>query len=220
MKKIDFKDKKTLIWRIVGLLVILLIGFLVYKGLEGKSLKIWDGNGEKLVDIANSEDYAKFEGNRTVNFEGENILDFSFLYKKDGKAIQGTGNQANWFKVFDVDGNNYVTLYITFEGGRGYTVDDYIDNVFKKANPDVVIEEVKMAGNDNIVIKHVTDDTINTEYYIQAVTGKNNSAWLAIVENKKADEEVYKAAAKDLVRSFEVVSEVETEVEAETEVAE
>lgn len=203
MKKIDFKDKKTL-WRIVSVLVIILAAVLIYKGLEGKSLKIWDNNDKKVVDIANSEDYTKFEGKRVANFEGEHVLDFSFLYKKDGEAIQGTGSQANWFKLFDADKNNYVTLYITFEGGRGYSAEDYINEVFKKANPDVTIEDVKFADNSDLVVKHVVDDTINTEYYIQEVKAKDESSWLAIVENKKADDEAFKAAAKDLIRSFEI----------------
>ncbi|MEA4910717.1 MAG: hypothetical protein VB008_01360 [Candidatus Elulimicrobiales bacterium] len=203
MKKIDFKSKKTL-WWIIGLLALLLIGFLVYRGLEGKSLKIWNGNSEKLVDIANSDDYAKFEGKQSVNFEGENTLNFSFLYKKDGEAVQGVGSQSNWFKLFDAEKDNFVTLYTTFEGGRGYTAEDYINEVFKKANPDVVIEDIKFAGNSDVVVKHIIDDTINTEYYIQEVKATDESPWLAIVENKKADNEAFKTAAKDLIRSFEV----------------
>lgn len=213
MKKIDFKSNKVL-WWIIGLLVLLLVGFLVYRGLEGKSLKIWN-SGDKLVDIANSEDYTKFEGKQSAKFEGDHLLNFSFLYKKDREAVQGVGSQSNWFKLFDAEKNNYVTLYVTFEGGRGYSADDYIDNVFKKANPEVTVEEVKFAGNSDVVVKHVVDEAANTEYYIQEVKAEDESAWLAIVENKKYDSEAEKQAAKDMIRSFEVVKTVVEEAPAE-----
>ncbi|HPX52229.1 MAG TPA: hypothetical protein PLE26_00350 [Candidatus Paceibacterota bacterium] len=217
MKKIDIKNNKTFWWAI-GAVVLLLIGLFVYRGLEGKSLKIWNGGGEKEIDIANSEDYAKFEGEQVAIFEGEYVLDFSFLHKKENKVVQGVLTQSNWFKLFDAEENNYVTLYITFEGGRGYSAEDYINEVFKKINPEVVVEDVKFAGNSDIVVKHVVDENINTEYYVQEVKVEDGSGWLAIVENEKYDSDEAKQDAKDMIRSFEIINSSVGEIPADNPV--
>lgn len=215
MKKIDFKNKKTT-WWLIGLLIIVLIAIFLFKGLEGKSLNIWKSNDDSSIDIANSKDYSKYEGSVKAVFEGEHVLDFSFLHNNAFNVAQGIGAQARWFKLNDASSTNLVTLYFTYEGGRGYSADDYVNEVLKKDNASITVEDIKFADDDNTNVKYIIDTKNNVEYYIEVVKGIDGDSWLAIVENKAADDDTLKAAAKDLMRSLEIASkeEVKEEVSA------
>ncbi len=212
MKKIDFKKVnldflKNRTFRLIILIIIVILAiFLFDRGLEGKSSNLFDNSkNEEVVDIANSEDYSKYENSVKANFEGEHVLDFSFLYKNDLIVAQGTGAQVRWFKLLNATGTNDVTLYFTYEGGRGYSAEDYVKEVLK-TNEDIKASEVKFANDENAstTILYVLDESNNTEYYVESVKGADGDSWLAIVENKKANDEVLKAAAKDLMRSLEI----------------
>jgi len=217
MKKIDFKNKKTT-WWLIGLLVLILLVIFLVKGLEGKSLNIWKSDNDSTIDIANSKDYSKYEGSVNASFEGSHTLDFSFLHNNNLKVVQGTGAQARWFKLVDASSTNLVTLYFTYEGGRGFTAEDYVNEILK-TDDSIKVEDVKFADNDSASVKYVVDEANNVEYYVEAVKGADGDAWLAIVENKAFDNETLKSAAKDLMRSLEVSSdkeEVITETQAST----
>lgn len=200
MKNYDLKTKKTLGW-VITILLLILLGILFWRGLGGKSLR--NNIDDSLVDIANSSDYVKYEGKVNANFEGSHDLDFSFLHKNDIKVTQGTAAQSKWFMLTDASSTNNVTLYFTYEGGRGYSVDDYIKEVLN-TNKDIKIEEVKFADNNSSVVKYVFDESSNTEYYIEAIKALDGEPWLAIVENTKANDDVSKQIAKDLMRSLTI----------------
>lgn len=207
MKKIDFKSinfkNKKFVFYTVLVLIIIVVVLVAGFGLRGKSLKLWNSDKDTMVDIASSKDYSKYENNVTAKFEGDWVLNFSFLHKNDIKVEQGTGSQARWFKLIDASSTNDVTLYFTYEGGRGWSADDYINEVLKIANPNVVVSDVKFAGESEASsTKYVLDEANNTEYYIEAVKNEKGESWLAIVENKKADNDNTKAIAKDLIRSL------------------
>lgn len=201
---IDFKNKKTT-WWLIGLLVLVILLILLFKGLEGRNFRTSKAENNSIVDIANNQDYSKYEGTVKANFEGEQILNFSFLHRNDIQIEQGTGEQARWFKLTNASGTNAVTLYFTYEGGRGYTSEDYINKVLK-VNDTVTVEEVKFTGEDLPVVSHVTNSVSNAEYYVEQFTGEDKSAWLAIVENLQADNESAQNSAKDLIRSLVVVN--------------
>lgn len=201
MKMIDFKNKKTT-WWLIGVLVLILLLIVLYKGLEGKSFNK-SNNGESVVDIANSDDYTKFEGKVSASFEGSHNLSFMFLHSKALEVTQGVGNQSKWFKLTNASSTNDVTLYFTYEGGRGFTPDDYINEVLKVNGP-VVVEDVKFANNASSSVKHVTNESGNVEYYIQGAKGADGDSWLVIVENNNPTNQVSKDIAKDLMRSFEI----------------
>ncbi len=219
MKKIDFKNKKTT-WWLIGLLIIVLLIIFFIKGIEGKSLKnIFRSNDSSMIDIANSKDYSKYEGEVFASFEGNHPLEFSFLHNNIFSIVQGKGNQSKWFKLTDASSTNLVTLYFTYEGGRGYSAEDYVNEVLK-TNASVTVENVKFVDNQNVDIKYIIDEANNVEYYVEAVKGVDGDPWLAIVENKAADNETLKSAAKDLMRSLEIASakeEVITETPAKDE---
>lgn len=208
MKKIDFKNKKTT-WWLIGLLIIVLLAIFFIKGIEGKSLKsIFRSGDNSMIDIANSKDYSKYEGEVTASFEGDHSLEFSFLHNNIFSVVQGKGNQSKWFKLTDASSTNLVTLYFTYEGGRGYSAKDYVDEVLKKSDA-IKVQEVKFADRDDSKVIYVVDEANNVEYYVESVKGADGDLWLAIVENKAADNESLRGAAKDLIRSLEIGKEKE-----------
>lgn len=201
---IDFKNKKTT-WWLIGLLVLVILLILFFKGLEGKNILGNHNTGNNLVDIANSEDYSKYTGKVNASFEGDWVLNFSFLHKNDIQVEQGTGAQAKWFKLINASGTNEVTLYFTYEGGRGFTTEDYINEVLK-VNDSVTVEDVKFTESDSPLVKRVVNTKDNVEYYLEAFKGEDGSPWLAIVENNQANNEITSNTAKDLIRSLELVT--------------
>lgn len=206
IKKINFKERKNVVILVGVVIVLIIIGVFLSRGLRGHSLKIWnDNNVGESVDIANSEDYSKFEGKVETFFEGPQNLEFSFLHNNINKVVQGKGDQSKWFKIFDKDNKNNVTLYFTYEGGRGWSVNDYIQEVVDKNKlGELKIQDVKFVDAATSSIKFIVDEKGNTSYYLVDVKGINGEPWLAIVENLNAKDEVSQNIAKDLIRSLEI----------------
>ena len=112
------------------------------------------------------------------------------------------GISSRWFKVIDRNNKNNVTLYFTYEGGRGWDAEDYIDNI-SIDNKDFKIQEVKFLDNSTTTIKYVIFENKNIEYFVEEIKNEKGEPWLAIVENIDAKDEVSKNIAIDLIRSFE-----------------
>ena len=207
MKSFYKKNRKLIIIILILIVVILALWRVLdnYKGFSLKSLKSKDSESSLLekVDLANEADYLKFEDKVEAFFEGKWTLNLSFLYPKDMKVERGVGRQQNWFKAFDGEKNNFVTLYFTYEGGRGYTVDDYIKEVLGAASTTLKVQSLEFTGEDTSDMKYVLDENANTEYYLKSVKNEGGETWLAIVENVKATDEVSKNLAKDIFRSLE-----------------
>ncbi|MEN9338339.1 MAG: hypothetical protein RI945_64 [Candidatus Parcubacteria bacterium] len=207
MKSFYKKNRKLIIIILILIVLILALWRILdnYKGFSFKSSKSKDAESSLLekVDVAGEEYYLKFEDKVEAFFEGKWVLNLSFLYPKDMKVERGEGKQQNWFKAFDVERNNFVTLYFTYEGGRGYSIDDYIKEVLGVGSTTLKVQELKFSDEDSSVMKYVLDENANTEYYLKPVKNEEGETWLAIVENVKADDEVSKSLAKDIFRSLE-----------------
>jgi hypothetical protein len=203
IKNISFK-RKNIVLILVIILVLVLVGLVLSRGLRGHSLKIWNRDSSGEVDIANSKDYSKFEGKVESFFEGPQSVEFSFLHHNDNKVVQGKASQSKWFMIFDKNGNNSVTLYFTYEGARGWSVDDYIQEVIDKNMADIKVQEVKLASGTASTTKYVVNEKDNTEYYVSSIKGVNGEPWLAIVENTKANSSSSQIIAKDTIRSLKV----------------
>ena len=202
MNNLKFKSKKAFILGTIFILVVLFLLVFLNKGLKERAQKIFENKEESVVDVVSADDYQKYTGQVSAYFEGKWILDFSFLYKKDLKISRGSGDQSRWFKVIDRNNKNNVTLYFTYEGGRGWDAEDYIDNI-SIDNKDFKIQEVKFLDNSTTTIKYVIFENKNIEYFVEEIKNEKGEPWLAIVENIDAKDEVSKNIAIDLIRSFE-----------------
>ncbi len=202
MKDLKLKRKKSLILGIIFILIISFLLIFLNKGLKERAQKIFDNKEEDIVDIVNEQDYKNYKSQVSTFFEGKQILDFSFLYKKDLKILQGTGNESKWFKILDKENKNNVTLYFTYEGARGWNAEDYINSTFID-NKDFKIQDVKFLDGSTTTIKYVLFEDKNMEYFVEEIKNEKGEPWLAIVENVDAKDEVSKNTAIDLIRSFE-----------------
>jgi hypothetical protein len=203
MKNIRLKSKTTVILGIVFILVVIFLLVFLNKGLKERAQKILNSNNENVVDIANSGDYLQYSGEVSTYFEGNQILDFSFLYKKDLKVLKGEGDQSKWFQVIDKDNKNNVILYFTYEGARGWNAEDYINDITGD-NKDFKIQEVNFLDQSTSTIKYVLFENKNSEYFVEEIKNSKGEPWLAIVENINSKDEVSQNIARDLIRSFEV----------------
>lgn len=202
MKDLKFKSKKTFILGIIFILVILFLLVFLNKGLNEKARKFLNDKEENIVDVANLEDYQKYTGQVSTYFEGKQTMDFSFLYKKDLKVSRGSGDQSKWFQIIDSNNKNYVTVYFTYEGGRGWNAEDYINNI-STDNKDFKIREVKFFDDSTTTIKYVLFENKNSEYFVEEIKNEKGEPWLAVVENIDAKDESSQNIAMDIIRSFE-----------------
>jgi len=203
MKNLKLKSKKSFILAIIFILIVLFFIVFLNKGLKERAQKILGNKEESVVDVVNDQDYQKYTGQVHTYFEGKQILDFSFLYKKDLKISQGEGDQSKWFQVIDKDNKNNVTLYFTYEGARGWNAEDYINNI-ANGDKDFKIQDVKFLDDSTTTIKYASFINKNSEYFVEEIKNPKEEPWLAIVENIDAKDIVSQNIARDLIRSFEV----------------
>ncbi|MDQ1281905.1 MAG: hypothetical protein QG630_256 [Patescibacteria group bacterium] len=202
MGNIRTKNTKILILGTIFILIVLFLLVFLNKGLKEKARKFLDNKKESIVDVVSGQEYQKYSGQVSTYFEGKWILNFSFLYKKDLKISQGTGNESKWFKVIDQNKKNNVTLYFTYEGARGWNAEDYINNIFID-NKDFKIQEVKFLDESTTTIKYVSFEDKNIEYFVEEIKNEKGEPWLAIVENIDIKDEASQNIAIDIIRSFE-----------------
>lgn len=202
MKNIDLKSKKSFILGTIFILVVIFLLVFLNKGMKERAQKILDNKDESVVDIVNEQDYQKYLGQVSTYFEGKQILDFSFLYKKDLKISRGVGDQSKWFQVIDQNNKNNVTLYFTYEGGRGWNAEDYINDI-ANGDKDFKMQDVKFIDQSTTTIKYVSFINKNSEYFVEEIKNPKGEQWLAIVENIDAKDEASKNIARDIIRSFE-----------------
>ncbi len=202
MINIKLKERKTFILVIIFTLVILFLLVFLNKGLKEKARKFLDNKKESVVDVVSGQEYQKYSGQVSTYFEGKWILNFSFLYKKDLKISQGTGNESKWFKVIDQNKKNNVTLYFTYEGARGWNAEDYINNI-SNDDKDFKIQEVKFLDGSTTTIRYVFFENKNVEYFIEEMKNEKGEPWLAVVENIDAKDVASQNIARDIIRSFE-----------------
>jgi len=159
----------------------LAIGYAVAKGViyvhdryVAKSEIKTDNNGTSTSTVKT------FEGEASAQFEGLNTIAYAFVY--DG-AYEATSTKPRY--VYVKNGTTTVaTIYLSYEGGRGYTGSDYINNVVKKFVPTVSVPDTMTHGE--VSWTHAT--STNSAWHIIA-----DGEWLAVIETKKDDSDKIKA---------------------------
>lgn len=134
-------------------------------------------NDVVLDEQATSTMLTTFNGSVTKMFEGENVLQYGFdlpetattTVEKDGALIKVTDG-----------GMPVVAMYVSFEGGRGYSPADYISNV--------IVPNVKSVTDRGTTTIGSYDWTVvESPASVWHVASVNNGNWLLVVENRKTD---------------------------------
>jgi hypothetical protein len=107
----------------------LAIGYAVARGVIYAHDKYVNYKAKSAIETNTATDTVKtFEGEVSSNFEGPNTVKYAFVY--DG-AYTATSTKPKY--VFIKEGTTTIaTIYMSYEGGRGYTGKDYVNQVIKK----------------------------------------------------------------------------------------
>jgi hypothetical protein len=120
-----------------------------------------------------------FEGQVTRIFEGENKVIYSFDIPED--ATTTVSMDGALVKV-TTGSTLYSAVYLSYEGGRGYSAEDYIRNVI---SPQVNV--LNIVGTTTIGTRVWTvAESVNTEWHVGQV---GDGQWLMVVESPKANHE-------------------------------
>lgn len=148
-------------------------------------------SADLAVDEQKSADMitTSFQGKVTKMFEGENTLLYGFDLPET--ATTTVEKEGALVKVTE-DGASVLAMYVSFEGGRGYLPDDYINKVIAPA--------VKLTGEKTTVTIGKNDFEVvrsaTSEWHVAKV---ENGAWLLVIESKKTDNEKVASILESLV---------------------
>lgn len=153
---------------VVGGLVVIAALYGIQK-LSDKS--VTHNEGETVVEVGMKQ----ITGEVTRVFEGENKIEYSFSAPETSTTTLGMENAL--VRVTN-EGASLATLYFSYEGGRGYSPVDYINNVIA---PNVAVinpgEVVTVGGMD-----WQTASSEGSEWYVAKA---RDGEWLVVVENSK-----------------------------------
>jgi hypothetical protein len=124
-----------------------------------------------------------YTGNVSQVFEGDNKTAISFDHNKTYTVSQGVGAKSKYFYVSDAKGMLLATIYMSFEGARGYSAENYLNEVLKKAVPSIV-KDNSATGAWTVA------SSANSEWHVKE---SDNKQWLVVVENTKANSESVKS---------------------------
>lgn len=119
------------------------------------------------------------EGTVTRFFEGEQLLGYAFDIPET--ATTSVEREGSLVKVTD-GADLLVAMYFSYEGGRGYTPNDYIKNVI---TPNVRVATVTgtttLGSYEWTIVEGVTS--------VWHVASVKNGEWLVVAETKKGEDE-------------------------------
>ena len=110
------------------------------------------------------------------NFEGENVLEYGFNLPEG--ATTTVEQDGALVKVTDASSSLVTALYFSYEGGRGYTPEDYITN-----NIVPHVRAITSAGTTTLGMHEWT--VAESEFSVWHVAKSDNGQWLIVVENRK-----------------------------------
>jgi hypothetical protein len=119
---------------------------------------------------------ATFTNKVIRNFEGENVLEYGFTLP-DG-ATTTVEQDGALVKVTDSSSTLLTAMYFSYEGGRGYSPEDYITH-----NIVPHVSAVTSAGTTTIGMHEWT--VVESEFSVWHVAKSDNGQWLIVVENRK-----------------------------------
>lgn len=132
--------------------------------------------------------FTTFEGSVTRVFEGNTTLTYSFDIPET--STTSVSMDGAFTKV--MDGDTFVAaVYMSYEGGRGYSPLDYITEIVAQHVPVITpLGTSTVNGHE-----YTRAETAGSDWYI---TSLNNGEWLAVIEGKKVSQEAVLRIASSL----------------------
>ncbi len=158
--------------------------FLIVKATQVKGR---DSDMDSDTDVSmTAEDKNILKGKVTAQFEGEHILNYQF--KLAGSATTTLSKENRLVTVKSASTTAPIYFYFTYEGGRGYTPDQYIKDVTAKYATIIKRETMIHGANSWSVAR-----SENSSWHVGSFGN-----WLVVVENANVD----KAVATEYIESF------------------
>lgn len=134
------------------------------------------GGAPAEKEAVKSEPKNLITGQVMREFEGENKIIYKMAIPET--ATSTTGMDGALVKITD-EGSSFISMYFSYEGGRGYVAPDYINNVIAPRVPGV-----KIVGTSTIGLYTWTvAESEMSEWHVAQV---GDGQWLLVVENKKS----------------------------------
>ena len=177
-------------WKMYASLVLyailgLALGYVVAKGVLYLVNRPKTGDSSIVTENQNQAGTKNFTGEINSVFEGDNKAVVSFAYNDNLTVEQGVGAKSKYFYIKNASGT-VATIYASFEGGRGYTGNDYLLEVIKKAVPSVSTPTSMVHGSTTWSYAATAGTEWNTASF---KTGN----WVMVVENKKSNTDLVKS---------------------------
>lgn len=154
----------------------LLIAVVVLCAVAGGAFFYTKGKAPVATEAVKKVSTNALEGQVVRAFEGENKI----IYKMDipETATSTLAMDGALVKVMD-NGTPFVSMYFSYEGGRGYIATDYINNVIAPRVPGVKIVGTSTVG----LYTWTVAESQASEWHVAQV---GDGQWLLVVENKKS----------------------------------
>ncbi len=134
-----------------------------------------DKQTEETQESVSSVATTRVTGKAVRQFEGENV--FEYEMKIPEMATTSIEKDGSLVKVTEGD-VQLLAMYFSFEGGRGYSVNEYITNV--------IVPHVKAIVHEGTTTRNGQEWTvIASEWSTWHIRSSKNGQWLLVVENKK-----------------------------------
>jgi hypothetical protein len=115
-------------------------------------------------------------GQVTRIYEGENKLVYSMNIPETATSMLSMDDAL---VTINDNGGLYAAVYMTYEGGRGYSAVDYINNVVAPK-----VHALTVTGTTTVgPVLWTTAESANSEWHVGQV---GDGQWLMVVESKKA----------------------------------
>ena len=171
-------------WKqIVGAAILVLVLFLVAKANNEKAAKLDMDKDESAIE---NQDKNILRGAVTAQFEGAHTLNYQFKLADGATTTLSKENRLVTVKSASTTAPIY--FYFTYEGGRGYTPDQYIKDITSKYAT-IVKRETMTHGDSTWSVAR----SENSSWHVGSF-----GAWLVVVENANVD----KAVATAYIESF------------------
>ncbi len=157
----------------------ILLGVVVIAAVVFGGYKYTKSNVARTSPVGNDGiSYVTTSGEVTRIFEGTSTLSYTF----DIRTTATTSVSMNGALIKVTNGTSTTgSMYISYEGGRGYSPVEYITNIVSPHLPSITLTGTSTIG----AYDWVTAETPASEWFIASVA---NGKWLIIMEGKKASD--------------------------------
>lgn len=186
---------------IIGVVALCAVLYLGSNGTDSKT--------EVPGDEATSSEVTSksFHGSFTKMFEGENTLHYGFDLPQTATATVSMDGALVSITETEIP---VLAMYMSYEGARGFTPNDYItNNIMPKVTGVTIGETVKLGKYDWAVA-----ESANSIWHIASV---ENGKWLLVAENKKTASENASLVLESVVTSVPDIISTENATEEGTE---